>query len=482
MPVVYEPSIMFGMTLKAALNRTSNRVIDPDALRALFVAEERRYRDLHPQSSTLAAHTQAHYLRGVPLHWMSDWPVPFPLFVEFAQDAHVIDADGHQYVDFCLGDSGALFGHSPAPVARALTAQATRGFTAMLPSVEAKWVGNELTRRFGLPVWQIATTASDANRFLLRWARAATGRSTIIVFDGCYHGAVDETLVRLHDDRTVAAPGLLGQALDPRLTTRVVEFNHVPALAAALAVGDVAAVLCEPVLTNIGMVLPDANFHAELRALTRQHGTLLIVDETHTLSTGPGGYTQAFALEPDGLVVGKAIAGGIACAVYGMSAAFAARVNVAWAAAPPGRTGIGTTLSGNLLQLAALRATLEEVATDAAFTTMIEGRRLSDAALEASIDRYALPWSITRLGARSEIQFTCIAPRTGREAEAAAQPDLTRALHLFLLNRGILITPFHTMTLVSPVTTQADLTTLVDAFEAFLTLLRTFDPQPPPRV
>jgi glutamate-1-semialdehyde 2,1-aminomutase len=443
-----------------------------EAVSRLRRVEEARYCADHPRARALAETLGEHYFAGVPMHWMADWPQPFPLVVASAQGTTIHDVDGHTYRDFCLGDSGAMFGHSPPPVAAAIAEQAARGLTTLLPSADAGWVGAELQRRFGLPRWQLTTTASDANRFLLRWARAATGREVIVVFDGCYHGAVDETLVRLHQDCVRHGPGLVGQAVDHTRTTRAVDFNDLAGLRRALAPGDVAAVLCEPVMTNIGMVLPTPDFHHELRALTRQAGTLLLLDETHTLSTGPGGYTRAHDLAPDGLVIGKAIAGGLSCAVYGVTAVLAERMRAAWQAAGPGRTGIGTTLSANPLQLAALRANLEAVMTDAAYGSMISRATTLADTLRRIMTAHRLPWSVTQLGARLEIQYHSGSPRTGREAEAAFRPALSHALHLYWLNRGVIVTPFHNMMLVSPATSDDDMAVLTTAFEEFLCALR----------
>ncbi|MBI4692394.1 MAG: aminotransferase class III-fold pyridoxal phosphate-dependent enzyme [Gammaproteobacteria bacterium] len=451
------------------------------AIARLRSEEEQRYAAANPRSRALAAAAAASFPGGVPMHWMRDWPLPFPLFVVAARGTCVTDADGHDYADFCLGDTGALFGHSPAPVARAIAEQAERGLTAMLPGTLAPEVGALLVRHFELPRWQLAITASEANRAVIRRARAATGRPVILVFDGCYHGAVDETLVRLEDGRTVHAPGLLGRVVDQTMTTRVVAFNDVSALEAALAPGDVAAVLCEPALTNIGMVLPDPGFHASLRALTRRHGTLLIVDETHTLSSGPGGYCGAHALEPDLLVAGKAIAGGLPCAVFGCTEEVARLTEAAERAAPAGRTGLGTTLSANLLQLAALRANLAEVMTDANHARMAAQSAKLAAALRAMVATHGLPWTVTELGARLELQYGPRAPRTGREAEAIAHRELSQTLQLYLLNRGVVVTPFHMMTICAPETRDEDIVRLTSALDRAIATLRQFDARPPPR-
>ncbi len=409
------------------------------------------------------------------MHWMADWPTPYPLFVAEASGAHFKDVDDNVYADFCLGDTGTMFGHSPAPVAAAISEQATRGYTTMLPSEDAVWVGNELARRFGLPFWQVAATATDANRYALRWARAVTGRDKILVFDGCYHGTVEETMVRLSDGKTVPRKGQLGNVLDVARTTRVVEFNDIPALEAALAHGDVAAVLAEPAMTNIGMVLPDAGYHAALRQLTRKRGTLLIIDETHTLSTGPGGYTRAHGLEPDIFVLGKPVAGGIPCAVFGVTADVAARMEQARAKASTGghgHSGMGTTLSANAFAMHAMRANLEHVMTDAAYAHMIRlAEHLRDR-LNAVISDRRLPWVITQLGARVEFQFCAKPPRTGNEAEAAFHETLEWCIHLALLNRGVMITPFHNMILICPLTTEGDVDRLVAALAETIDELR----------
>jgi glutamate-1-semialdehyde 2,1-aminomutase len=362
----------------------------------VFEQEQRRYIAMHPRSLARTGNGIAGYYDGVPMHWMRDWSMPFPFLVESAHGATLRDIDGHEYADFCLGDTGSMFGHSPAPVAEAITRQATRGLTYMLPTEDAIAVGRLLTERFGLPHWQVATTATDANRFALRVARAVTGRPKILVFNGCYHGTVDETFVRLADGRAVNRPGLLGQAADLTQLARVVEFNDVAGLRAALAHGDVACVITEPVLTNSCMVLPEPAFHAELRRLTRAAGTLLLIDETHTISTGPGGYSGQFGLEPDLLVLGKPIAGGVPASVWGFTEDVARRLDAARSQLPPGHSGMGTTLSANALSLAAMRATLEQVMTPAAYRVMDEQAGRLAAGLQAVIEAQGLPWHVVR--------------------------------------------------------------------------------------
>lgn len=444
----------------------------------LIARETAAFIAAHPKCAALASALQQHWLSGAPMHWMRDWATPFPIVVEDAEGATLTDIDDHVYDDFCLGDTPGMFGHGLAPVARAVAEQMRAGATYMLPTELAAKVGALLAERFGLPFWQATLSASDANRALIRWARAVTNRPVIVVFDGCYHGMVEDCFVELRHGRTRADAGLVGQVFDMTRTTRAVPFNDLGALEAALAQGDVAAVLCEPAMTNCGMILPEENFHKRLRALTRKAGALLIVDETHTLSTGPGGATQAWGLEPDALCIGKAIAGGFPAAVWGVSAEFAERIQ-SWSAGVPagadaggprtGRSGIGTTLAGNAAGLAAIAATLREVATEDAYRAMLSGTEKLVAGLNELIARRALPWCVVHVGARAEIVFAPAPPKNAAAMRAAlAQRELNHALHLYLINRGILIAPFHMMMLVSPATTGAQIERLVAAVEAFV--------------
>ncbi len=341
----------------------------------------------------------------------------------------------------------------------------------MLPTEDANWVGAELARRFGLPTWQFALTATDANRFLIRLARHVTGRPKILVFNWCYHGTVDETFAALEDGAVVARRGNLGPPVAPSETTKVVEWNDVSALDAALAPGDVACVLAEPALTNIGIVHPEQGFHDALRELTRRTETVLVIDETHTICCGPGGFTAAHGLEPDALTIGKTIAGGVPAAAYGFSAGLAQRVEAAIELEDVDVGGIGGTLAGNALSLAAMRATLGEVLTEQAFTRMIELAERWTAGVSEAIDAAGLPWHVTRLGCRAEYLFGPDPPRNGTEAAAAGSFELERYMHLYALNRGILLTPFHNMALMSPATTEADVDRHSEVFrEAVLEL------------
>jgi glutamate-1-semialdehyde 2,1-aminomutase len=441
-------------------------VIDRSKLAALLGEERARFADAHPRSRAAHLEAERHLLGGVPMPWMSKWAGGFPVYLAEARGAHVTDLDGHEYADLCLGDTGAMAGHSPAPTAAALHERVDRhgGVTVMLPTEDAGWVGGELARRFGLPKWQFTLTATDANRFALRFCRQLTGRPRVLVFAWCYHGSVDETFVILEDGRPRARPGLVGPAVDPTETTAVVEFNELPALEAALAGGEIACVLAEPALTNIGIVLPEPGFWDAVRDACTRTGTLLIIDETHTLSAGPGGCTAAWGLRPDVVTLGKSIGGGVPVGAYGVSAGVAARISADAEGDYEDAGGVGGTLAGNALSLAATRATLAGVLTEAAFERMTTLQERFSAGVRATIDRRGLPWCVVELGARAEYRFTPAPPRTGAESAAATDTELEDYLHLALLNRGVLITPFHNMALMSPATTKAEVDRHTEAF------------------
>lgn len=445
--------------------------IDTSIIHPLMQREREHFAAANPKSKRLSDAARAHLYGGVPMHWMSEWSSPFPLFVESAGGAHFTDVDGHTYADFCLGDTGAMFGHSPEPVAAAVRGQSRQGYTTMLPSEDAVHVGRLLAERFGLPYWQMTTTASDANRSVIKWARGVTGRKYMLVFDGCYHGMVDDTMVRSGSPGATAWRGLIGQDEGAMSATRVVEFNDRDALKNALESEDVAAVLFEPAMTNVGMVLPLPGYLEELWSLARAHGTLLIADETHTISTGPGGYCGAFDLKPDMYVLGKMVAGGIPCAVYGMSEAVALRMAELQRAKDEesggeGHTGIGTTLSGNAFTMHLMRANLEQVMTEDAYARMIALAVTLAEGLAAIIEEHKMRWSITQLGARVELQYCEQPPCTGREAEAAYDPPLQRYMHLYLLNRGTMLTPFHNMMLICPQLEAGDVRHLLMNYES----------------
>jgi glutamate-1-semialdehyde 2,1-aminomutase len=435
---------------------TNLRPIDRNRLAAALAAERRRFIAEHPRSHALFEEAKASLLDGVPMNWMIRWAGDFPLFIEEGSGARFTDVDGREYIDFCLGDTGAMTGHAPKESIDAIVERLRRGTTFMLPTEDSIWVGRELQRRFRLPYWQVAMTATDANRFAIRLARQLTGRKLILVHNWCYHGTVDETIITINNGVPGPKPGNIGPAVDPALTTRVVEINDIPALEKALAPGDVACVLVEPALTNIGIVLPDPGYHEALRKITRDTGTLLIIDETHTICAGPGGYTKAYGLEPDMLTIGKPIASGVPAAVYGFTRAVADRIRTSTDKNTADTGGIGGTLAGNALALAAMRATLDRVLTDQAFEhTIALGQRFAEG-VDGVIKERGLPWHVTRLGCRAEYWFCPRPPRNGGEAAAAIDPELDRYMHLAALNRGILMTPFHNMALMAPQATAAD--------------------------
>jgi glutamate-1-semialdehyde 2,1-aminomutase len=435
------------------------------AVGSLLDRERARFAEAHARSRALHERARASLLAGVPMSWMAMWAGAHPVYLAEAHGAAVTDVDGNEYADFCLGDTGAMAGHSPAPTMAALRECA--GITTMLPTEDAAWVGEELGLRFGVPLWQFSLTATDANRWLLRMCRQVTGRPKVLLFNWCYHGSVDEAFVTLERDGTVCSrAGNVGPAVDPAQTTRLAEFNDIDSVEAALAHGDVACVLMEPALTNIGIVLPQDGFLDAVRAACSRAGALLIVDETHTFSAGPGGCTAAWGLEPDAVTLGKSIGGGVPIGAYGVTSELAARIAADDEADYEDTGGVGGTLAGNALSLAAARATLGEVLTDEAFARMSALRERFVAGVEEALERHSVPWSVVSLGARAEYRFTPEPPRTGAESAAAADRDLEEYLHLYLLNRGVLITPFHNMALMCPATTTAQVDRHSEAFGA----------------
>ena len=443
------------------------RAVDRDRLQRLMERERARYVAGHPQSRELAGPASAALLAGVPMSFMGMLPGPFPLCFDTARGNRVTDVDGVTYIDFCLGDTGAMAGHSPAAVVAAVRdrLETKGGITTMLPTADAAWVGSELKRRFGLPYWQFALTATDANRWILRMCRMAQRRPWVLVFSECYHGTVDETIVVVGPDgRPMAKPGNVGPQVDPVQTTKVVEFNDVEALAAALRPRDVACVLMEPWMTNIGIVPPQPGFLDTVRQLCDETGTLLINDETHTLSAGPGGCTQAYGLRPDAVTVGKAIAGGIPIGAYGVTEELAARILGDSEADLVDQGGIGGTLAGNALASAAARATLEQVLTDDAFPVMTELAARYTEGVQRVLAEFRVPWVIVQLGARAEYRFTPVVPRSGGESRAAHDARLDELLHLYAINRGIFMTPFHNMALMCPATSAGDVDRHTEVF------------------
>ncbi len=440
-------------------------LIDRSRLRELMERERRTFRERHPRSGVLAEEAKAHLLFGVPMNWMVRWPGDYPIFVDRAEGAHFTDVDGNEFIDLCLGDTGGMAGHGPKVAVDAIAEQAGKGITLMLPTEDAAWVAGEMTRRFGVDHWQFCLTATDANRFVLRWARQITGRSKVVVHNRNYHGTVDETFAQLDEAGNLEPrEGLIGQALPLHLTTKVVEINDLGALERALAPSDVAAVLFEPALTNIGIVLPEPGYHDAVRALCTKYGTLLVIDETHTICAGPGGCTKAWGLTPDIVTIGKTLGAGIPSAAFGMTSEVADRIVALtdWRNSDVG--GTGGTLSGNALSLAAMRATLGEVLTDDAFERMVGLGTRFEAGVQDVIDTRELPWHVTRIGCRVEYLFRQDEAKSGAQAAAGQDEELDPLIHLYLLNRGILMTPFHNMSLMSPATVVEDVDRHTEVF------------------
>ena len=445
-------------------------MINRQAIHQMREREIARFIAANPKSKAHAKSVQG-WFQGVPFHWMLDWSSPFPIVAQEASGATLTSIDGQVFDDFCLGDTASMFGHSPAPLAKAIAAQAGQGLSYMLPTAKGAELGSMLADMFGLPQWQVTTTASEANRAVIRWCRGITGRDKILIFNGCYHGAVDDVFVDLRDGRAVNRPSLIGQVQDLLPTTVAIEFNDVDALAAALRGGDIACVLAEPLMTNIGMVRDAPGFLTELRRLCDETSTILVFDETHTISSGYGGHSNMHGPKPDILVVGKSIGGGVPCAVYGFTEAIAKRMAALNASRPAGHSGIGTTLSANAMAITAMHAMLGQVITRDAYAHMLSMADRLVAQLNGVISTHSLDWHVSHVGARIEIVCSAIPPRNGSEARAVMDHALESTIHLYLANRGILLAPFHNMMLVSPVTQAVQVDRLAAELNSALTEL-----------
>lgn len=444
------------------------RLVTVEELAKLRGRENEIFMKRTPKSKAIFDKAHENLLDGVPMPWMADWGTDHPIFLEKAKDARCYDVDGNEYIDFCLGDTGAMFGHSPDATAKTIAERAYRGITTMMPTEDALEIGKELSERFGLPTWQVAMTATEANRYVIRNARTLTGRPKILVMQECYHGSLDETLPHIGEDGKLCLrsnfdsnPGLPKDQL-----TRVVEFNDVEALERELAHEDVAAVLLEPVMTNCGMVLPDEGYLDAVRDLTKKYGSYMIIDETHTMSEGWGGYTGAYGLKPDFVTLGKSIAGGVPIAVYGFTKEITDKIATMYGnGGVSDPMGIGGTLAANQFAIACMRTQLSQVATKEAYEKMFRGlNRLADG-IEAVLAKYNVPWSLTRSGARCELQFMPNSPINGTDAKNNFDWELMYYTHIYLHNRGIVITPFHNMMLVSPVTSDSDIDALIQGWD-----------------
>jgi glutamate-1-semialdehyde 2,1-aminomutase len=422
----------------------------------LMKSEVERFIDQHPESQAVADQSHSSLLAGVPMPWMKRWAGPFPVVADRAEGGRIFDIDGNKYVDFCLGDTGSMTGHANAPISQAISLQAQRGFTTMLPSSDISWVANHLAERFRMSKWQFCLSATDANRFSLRIARALSGKPKIVVNDWCYHGTVDETLVILDEEgQTVSRPGAIGPQVDPGITTLAVPFNDLDAMERALATGEVACVLMEPALTNIGIVLPQPGYLEGVRRLTKQYGVILILDETHTICAGPQGASRLWGIDADMLVIGKTIGGGIPVAAYGMSSEVAVKVEALMHGHDLDVSGIGGTLSGSALAGAAIRATLTHALRQEDFDIAIPLATRWSTGVQAIIDQHGLPWTVQQLGCRAEYWFS-EHPQNGAQAAASVNDGLESFMHLYALNRGILLTPFHNMALMTPFHSEDD--------------------------
>ena len=441
-------------------------MIDRARLAKLMAIEDKRFLKIHPKSGELFNQAKKNMPAGVPMSWMSKWPGSYPVFVEEAKGASFVDVDGNTYIDFCLGDTGSMTGHSPEPTVAAIREQVGRGLSAMLPTKDANFVSAELAKRFGLPLWQFTVSATDANRHVIRYSRLITRRKKIIVIDRCYHGSVDESFATLDNQgNTVAREGNIGAPVELDQTTRVVAFNNLDDMKRALEHNDVAAILMEPAMTNVGIVLPQPGYLKAVEKLAKEYGAKLIIDETHTISVGPGGMTARLSLSPDFLTIGKAIGGGFPTGAFGMTSSIADSIKKLVDLEVIDTGGIGGTLAANALSLAAMRATLTKVLTKESFDRMIKlGDRWADG-VEKVIAKFDLPWTVNRLGARAEYMFSTITPKNGRQAADAGDFELEQYIHLRMLNDGFLITPFHNMALISPDTSENDIDSHTIAFE-----------------
>lgn len=430
---------------------------NPKRLAKLFEEEVELFVANHPGSKKLYEKSCGPMMNGVPMSWMIKWPGPFPVYVDSAQGAHFQDVDGNDYVDFCLGDTAAMVGHSPAASLRAIKQQLDKGITFMLPTQDAYHAADILSQRFGLAKWQFTVSATDANRHLIRFAREITKRPKIMIHDFCYHGTVDETFANLDDfGNTVSRANNIGAPGELANTTVVVPYNDLVAAEKAFATGSVAAALIEPAMTNIGIVLPQPGYLEGLRELATKYGVILIHDETHTICEGVGGMTARRNLKPDAVVLGKTIGAGIAAGAFGMTEQLSTAISNSLKRESIDIGGVGGTLAGNALSMAAIRATLNDVLTESALEHMEALCTSWTADVQSIIDELNIPWQVSRLGARAEYSFRPSPPRTGREAAEADDFELQQYLHLHALNRGILMTPFHNMALMSPSTTAED--------------------------
>ena len=449
--------------------------IDPGRVKALERAENARFAAERPRSLALLQRGGESMPRGVPMSWMDDLYEHAPVWVTEGQGAYFTDVDGHRYLDMYIADASGFCGHAPPPVVEAVSRRIARGSQFLLPSELAIAVAEHLVVRYRMPKWQFTSSATQANVEVIRLAREMTDRETILVFDGKYHGELDATLVILEDGRVVPESRGLPDWVSGK--TRVISFNDVDALRAALAPADVAAVLAEPAMTNAGFLLPHEGYHDSLRELTRESGTLLALDETHSLITSYGGLCGRWDLEPDFLTVGKSIAAGVPLAAYGMSDAIGALI------APPAQSrnvsgafvdevATGGTLFANALSMAAGHAALTEILTEEAFDrTAALGERMADG-LRGAIEAEGLGWSVVQVGGHAFYFFCPEPPADAAGSRAADDPDLRALMRVFMANRQVWESGWWLGPSVSVAHAEADVDRYLAVFAEFLAAVR----------
>lgn len=408
---------------------------------------------------------------GVPMAWMTAMHGHPPIFAVEGDGAWFTDLDGHRYLDMNQADLSMSGGFGPPAVVAAVAERMRRGSQFMLPTEDAVWCAEELSARWGLPYWQFTLSASGANAEIIRLARHATGRDKLLLFDGKYHGHIEDSLVMLAEGRV--RPELYGLGPAAAARARIVPFNDLEAVERALGPRDVALCMVEPALTNVGVVLPAEGFHAGLRALTRRYGTLLALDETHTQIAAPGGLKQVWRLEADAVGLGKSVGGGVPIGAYGLTEALARHLEnpPAMPGAPMesvGGVATGGTLYGNALSLAACRAMLGQVLTPEGFRRTAKlGAQLADG-LAGTFAAAGLDWQVHRLFSRSGFTFADRLPTNAAEARALARPELYRLLRLWMANRGVWESVATAGPTVSFAMAEAEVTFYLDRMREFL--------------
>jgi glutamate-1-semialdehyde 2,1-aminomutase len=402
--------------------------LDRAGISELLAQELARFREGRPRSLAMLERARAHMPNGTPMAWMA-YDNDQVVYIDHGDGPGFTDLDGHTYLDFNASDMAMFCGHAHPAIVAAVQAQAARSTQFLLPTEGSVLVAEELARRYPVPLWQFTLSATQANTEVIRLARAATGRDVILLFQGHYHGHFEEGLVDLADGQ--ASPTQRGLSKGVTGRVRIAQFNDAGTLRRALEPGDIALVLTEPAMTNsIHLLAPGPGWHDALRALTREHGTLLAIDETHTHVVGPGGATGMWRLDPDMVTIGKAVAGGVPMGAYGVTAALGEQLDVAR------NVATGGTLFGNPLSAAAAVAALTQVLVPSAYEhTTALGGQLADG-IEQAIAAAGLPWTAIRLGPRSG-QWYGPQPRTGAEAYALTDGELTRLVRVWLANRGV---------------------------------------------